>query len=110
MATNYTQVTGLLGVNLEGNEAASTENGVPRTQVLNPVMISGNRTAVYCIAGAALNPSATVAFQTLGGGNGTVSATTATVSTSIPYYVTLNTATTSTGDYLWARTETRLGG
>lgn len=115
MSTNYTQVTGLLGVNLEGNEAASTENGVPRVPVLTPVMISGNRTAVYVIAGAALNPATTVAFHTRGGGSGTVAGTTgsATTGTTEPYqnhyFVTLNIATTATGEYIWARTEDSIG-
>lgn len=120
MSTNYTQVTGLLGVNLEGNEqpAGSSDgnSGAPRVPVLTPIMISNNRTAVYCIAAAALNPASTVAFQTIGGGNGTVAATTdhtGTGGTAAPFnnyfYVTLNTNTAATGDYIWARTQQSIG-
>ncbi len=108
MATNFNQVSDTLGVNLEGNEPASAGvDGtvtVPRVPVLTPVMISGNRTAIYVIAFAALNPSSTCALQNLTtGGSGTVAATTATADKST-VLVSLNIATAATGDFIWART------
>lgn len=112
MATNYKQVTGLLGVNLEGNEPlAGTSDGTtgaPRVAPGTPVLISGNKAAVYGVALAALNPGATVAFENFNSNGSTMAATSATAD-KVGVYVTLNTATAATGDYLWARTNTYVG-
>ncbi len=121
MATNYTASTPILGVNLEGIDSPGVADplivaagtGGPRIPVLNAVFISGNRTALYVIAKAALNPASTVVFDTVGGGNGTVVATTGDASGStsfsaIQFMVTLNIATCATGDYIWARTSVNL--
>ncbi len=117
MATNYYQVSGVLGVNLEGNELPLTGiagetttqapiDGAPRTQPGIPVMISANKVAVYGVAKAALNPAATVAFENFVAS--TIAATTATAD-KLGVYITLNTATAATGDYIWARTNSYVG-
>jgi hypothetical protein len=103
MSTTFTTVTPILGVNLEGNEAAAGTSdgtsGAPRVAVLTPVSISGGRIALYAIAKTALNPGATVMFDsTAYNSGGTVSATTATCD-----YVTLNTSTAATAEYIWVR-------
>ena len=117
MATNYYVVDGRLGVNLEGNEPAPAQigsetttqfpvDGAPRVQPGTPVLISGNKVAVYGVAKAALNPAATVAFENFVAS--TIAATTATAD-KVGIYLTLNTATAATGDYIWARTNNYVG-
>ena len=117
MATNYTASTPLLGINLEGNEPApagiGTETttcfpigGAPRVPPGTAVIISANKVAVYGVAKAALNPAATVAFENFVAS--TIAATTATAD-KLGIYLTLNTATAATGDYIWARTNNYVG-
>lgn len=122
MATNYTNVMPILGINLEGVDSAGVADpliavagsGGPRIPVLTPTIISGNRMALYVIAAKALNPATTVAFDTAGGGNGTVNSTVGHSSgggsarLTIQYMVTLNITTCATADYIWARTSVTL--
>lgn len=109
MATNYFSLTPILGVNLEGNEAPPTgelitpAGGAPRIQPGSPILISSNKVAVYGVAKAALNPASTVAFENFNSSGSTIAATTGTAD-KVGIYLTLNTSTAATGDYIWART------
>lgn len=114
MATNYTAVSGVLGVNLEGHELPpvgeliAPAGGAPRVPPGTPVLISGNKVAVYGVAKAALNPGATVAFENFNSSGSTIAATSATAD-KLGIYLTLNTTTAATGEYLFARTNTYVG-
>ena len=101
MSTNYVNVMPILGVNLEGNEDASSivGDGAPRLDLLTPTLISGNRAAIYVVTSGVVNPTSTVTVDAAG----TAVATTATGG-----YVSLNTSTTSTGQYIWVRDNTAL--
>jgi len=109
MSTNYFQDgTGLLGCNLEGNEPPSTGTDgviqIPRVQILSSVMINKGLSAIYLLAGSAINPGQTIQYDAAGTCNGT----TGTVESIHNFRIALNIATTSTGDCMWARTSTNL--
>lgn len=114
MSVSYTAVSGVLGVNLEGHEAPpvgeliTPAGGAPRIPPGTPVLISGNKVAVYGVAAAQLNPGTTVAFQNFNASGSTIAATTATAD-NLGVYITLNTTTAATGEYLFARTNTYVG-
>lgn len=101
MATNYTNVMPILGVNLEGNEQAPTgelitpAGGAPRLPLKTPTLISLNRVAIYCIAAGPISVGATITVDADG-----TARTVAT--TSSGNFISMSVATTSTSDYMWA--------
>ncbi|CAB4187823.1 hypothetical protein UFOVP1169_11 [uncultured Caudovirales phage] len=110
MATNFVQLGDLLGCNLEGNEAPSTgvdgTTTVPRLLPLSITFISGGRVAIYVQTKASMNPGTTVSLdRSSADGGGTVASTSGT-----GQYISLNVTAASSGDWIWARTITGIGG
>lgn len=101
MAAPSVVVTPILGVNLTGADTPSAGGdnaAVPRIQPLSAVLLAGNRIAIYVQTKAILAAGTTVVLDsTSADGNGTVSSTTGTGT-----YVTLNSASCASGDWVWA--------
>ena len=99
MAYTPIQTTGLLGVNVTGNEPPDAITGVPRVAPLTTVQLSGSRRGIFVLSKAALNPGTTCVLDTTSAdGRGTVSST-----TSSGQMITLNATACTCGDYIWAR-------